>query len=161
MAKETKTLDLKSLRGGVTLYVSVAMFFLIVVTALSISYLQSEEKSQREKEYSRQIHNGVDHVIEHSFKDYSYRIRSLIETRAFVEALKNGDRASLYSFLKPKWDLMVEAEPHLKIMQIHLPNGTSFLRMHRPDTYGDNLLIRPMIRDVHTRHRAIQCQPRG
>ena len=58
-------------------------------------------------------------------------------------------RAQLLSYLLPSWERMTEA---FKVRQLHFhvsPGDTSFLRVHKPDNYGDDLSnVRHMIVDT-------------
>ena len=72
---------------------------------------------------------------------------------------QDADRAAvarglLYRRLYPLYQDM--RRNHVRQMHVHLPGGVSFLRMHRPEQFGDALYpYRPIIRQVNeTRERA-------
>lgn len=60
-------------------------------------------------------------------------------------------RRSLHQRLAPSWDKMT-AEYNVRQMHFHLgPGATSFLRVHKPEKFGDNLdALRHMIVDVNS-----------
>ena len=50
----------------------------------------------------------------------------------------------------PVFQGLKREHPDLANMHFHLPDGRSFLRMHRPDEHGDDLrCVRPMIAEIH------------
>lgn len=53
------------------------------------------------------------------------------------ELEKNITRERLFSILEDKYEKLKEYD--LKQLHFHLPNNNSFLRMHRPKKFGDNL----------------------
>ena len=143
-------LDEKALRHKVTIYIATAMFILTVLTIIATALIQNSRVVMQENDYSKQIHLGIEHVIKHYIRDYGYRVSRMVETEGIVSLLKLGDREGLYNLFQPKWKLLKEEEKNLTIMHFHLADGTSFLRMHLPEEFGDKLSdIRPMIKEIH------------
>jgi len=59
-------------------------------------------------------------------------------------------RQELYETALPLFTAMQEEHPGLARMHFHLPDGRSFLRVHRREVFGDDLTdARPMIAEVH------------
>ena len=57
---------------------------------------------------------------------------------------------------------MIKQEESLEIMQFHLADGTSLLRMHKPEVYGDKIAqVRPMIKEIHASHKKISAFETG
>ena len=151
-----KKLDIKSLKKSLTFYIAMAMLFLTVITVVFTAYIEKYRVNVEEKNYIKQIDLGIEHVIKHYIRDYGYRVRRMIETENVSEYLKTKNREDLYKNFKPKWDLMVEEEKNLEVMQFHLADGSSFLRMHKPELYGDKLInTRPLMKEIHTKHQQI------
>ena len=73
---------------------------------------------------------------------------------------KNKIRNEIYDDLKGEYQ-------HLRTLgvrqlHIHLPNNESFLRMHKPDKYGDDLtFIRPTVAYVNKHHKPIDGVEEG
>ena len=82
-------------------------------------------------------HYNVSHAI------YDAQINTDTIIDLFKDAYKSkGEkkdriRNKLHDLLKDKYELLKRY--NLKQMHFHLPNNESFLRMHRPPKYGDNL----------------------
>ena len=157
-----KKLDMTPLKNSVTFYIALAMLGLTLVTVFTTAYVQNHRANIEQEKYNKQIHLGIEHVIKHYIRDYGYRVRRMLETPKIEEYIKNRDREALYREFKPKWDLMLEEEKNLQIMHFHLADGSSFLRMHKPELYGDNLIsVRPMIKEIHTEHKKINGYETG
>lgn len=65
-------------------------------------------------------------------------------------------RDNYRSFLKFKMDSLYQdlKNYHVRQLHFHFKDGTSFLRMHRPDTYGDNLFgVRDSIEYVNLQEK--------
>ena len=70
------------------------------------------------------------------------------------EKEKNELRLKLYKYLKNDYEKLRLSS--LRQLHFHLKNNDSFLRMHRPEKYGDNLTkIRPTIAYVNKFHKKI------
>jgi len=64
--------------------------------------------------------------------------------------IKQRDRLKLYEKLKSDYYSLKELNPHFYVMHIFDKNNTTILRMHKPQSYDDNLTnIRPIVREVN------------
>ncbi len=54
------------------------------------------------------------------------------------EAERDALRQNLYTLLKTRYETMVQYS--FRQLHFHFPNSVSFLRMHRPEKYGDSLV---------------------
>jgi len=157
-----KQLDTTSLRKSITFSIILAMLLLIIITAAATTLIQKHRQDQRAQEYNTLVHQNIESTIKHYMQDYTKRIHRLVETTGLPELLKQKDREGLDRLLRPKWDLMREGEPYLTIMHLHLPDGTSFLRLHKPESFGDQLThIRPMLKEIHRSHQMISGYETG
>lgn len=67
-----------------------------------------------------------------------------------IKAFAERDREKLYRLTRPMYDSLKKSYPYIYVMHFHLPDGGSFLRMHKPDFYGDDLRqIRSAVQEVH------------
>jgi len=88
---------------------------------------------------------------------YTSRANYLLNNKPIIEAIKNKNREKLYNLVIKNYNILKKENKLFSIMHFHLADGSSFLRMHNPSIYGDNLLeIRPMIRFVHKNHKATE-----
>lgn len=157
-----KQLDVASLRKNITFSITLTMLVLIIVTAAATTLIQKHQQDQRKQEYDVLVHQNIEAAIKLYIRNYTNRIERLTKTTRLPELLKQKDREGLYRLLKPKWELMKEGEPYLAIMHLHLPDGTSFLRLHQPELFGDQLTqMRPMIKEIHRSHQMLSGYETG
>ena len=99
-------------------------------------------------------HFLADSIQKQIFAVYKSRIVSLATTKKEVIAAFAGrDREALYSATLPFYQTIKGENPFFTIMHFHLPDNTTFLRMHLPEFHGDNLgEIRPIVREVNATH---------
>ncbi|WP_373072788.1 PAS domain-containing protein [Sulfurimonas sp.] len=146
--------DTKELQKSVILYISLAMLTLLLSSIFTISFAHKQYIEEKEKEYKNKIDVNIQDAINYIIKHYYYRVRSLSETANIRSYILNNDRDGLYKVLYPMFKLMQEENSYLKIMHVHLADGRSFLRVHKPDDYGDNIAqTRAMIRNIHKSHK--------
>jgi PAS domain S-box-containing protein len=64
--------------------------------------------------------------------------------------------------LEPKFQYLHQENPYVDIMHVHLSNGKSFLRVHKPLVYGDDIAKkRAMLREIHKHHKLIRGYETG
>lgn len=61
-----------------------------------------------------------------------------IDTKHIKSLIKNKNRKALYEYLKDNYKDL-QKQYNVRQIHFHLPDSTSFLRMHRPNKYGDSL----------------------
>lgn len=66
-------------------------------------------------------------------------------------------RSKLYDYVKPSWEPMT-SEYDVRQLHFHFgPGSTSFLRVHRPNKFGDNMdQVRFSVADVNKHHRPVK-----
>ena len=109
------------------------------------------------------IDETINHVDSYSFAAYEKRLHNqLILNEQLSEALFNQDRQQLYNLTLPLYLALQRENPHIHVMHYHLPDGHTFLRMHAPEKFGDDLRqIRPAIQQVHRDQKPISCYEIG
>ncbi len=98
----------------------------------------------------------IDEVIRNSNRIYSVYLNTLLNDTAVIENFNNRDRDALYTAVLPFHKQLKSKNIYYSNMHFHLPSGISFLRMHKPKEYGDDLkLIRPIIIQVHKTQKSV------
>ena len=99
----------------------------------------------------------IDELINITNIIYEIRIDNILNDERVVAAFSARDREGLYRATLP-WHLAFKEENSFySNMHFHLPTGRSFLRMHQPALFGDDLKnIRPMIMAVHETHATVR-----
>ncbi|MBU0808054.1 MAG: methyl-accepting chemotaxis protein [Gammaproteobacteria bacterium] len=135
---------------------------LVLLLALTVAVLVSvflsrfnnviAEAEQREL---RGLFNNISTAIA-SEAVMSERLSALVAGLPDVQqAMANGDRARLADLFVPGYANMKE-HYDLRQFQFHQPPATSFLRVHEPAKFGDDLSsIRQTVVQVNTQHRPL------
>jgi len=133
-----------SLVGLIILILSLALLY----QGISFSNNTLEQSIETAEESTNTI---LLTIQEFSFSPYNGRIKSFIKMHPeIIEAFARRDRELLYQRTLPGYKTLLKENEYFYIMQFHLPNATSFLRMHDPDYYGDSLkTVRPIVDSVH------------
>lgn len=134
-------------------FLLIAFFCVLAV----LSYQDQKNKLEDIKSiFSKNINNSYSKNIEKFEKFYHRRALANINSQGVIEAFKNRDREKLFELSKGRWETLKNENKHLTVMHFHLPDGTSFLRMHEPNKYGDNLsTLRAMVNIVHKNQKVI------
>jgi len=154
--------NIKDLKKSVVFYILISVFSVVITTLILLIMDKHKTQQKIEKFYLSQIDKSIKHELEHFLQDYTYRVRNLFETTDIVKLLKNRDRDALFKLLQPKFNLLKKENPDIRIMHIHLKDGTSFLRVHKPKIYGDKISDkRAMLREIHKNHKMISGYETG
>ena len=136
---------------------TVALLFTIVSLIYVIIEIREYDKDlqwaiSREE---RSLDSILTLVERHLSNHYAHSLKSILQDESIIAAFTQQDRDLLYQATLPKYlELKLRSNAELN-MHFHLPGGTSFLRMHLPEQYGDDLEgIRPVIQAVHQIQRA-------
>ena len=148
--------NITPLRNRFMMYIGFTTILLVVIAvSVLVNLLDKHIDTLLEKEH-KELHHAIENLQYRTISRYDNVSRRMIETTPMRTYMKNGEREKLYKLFKRKWQLFKEENPYLTILSFHNPNGTMFLRMHKPDTYGDQLNnIRPMIKEIHTNHKKL------
>lgn len=144
------------------------LFFIFIVSSLGVSYwIYTLHEHTKEKQlayatdtYTRAFNTVYDEkkqLAKILFVGLASRINlemQLARLRTASSAEKNNIRQLLYNDLQPRYKDI--SKMGIKQVHIHLPNNESFLRMHAPEKFGDDLsATRPTVAYVSTHHTEI------
>lgn len=128
-----------------------------VIITLSIFY--SAHQISEYDDHIDSLLNNEKHDFHHVFnstQNFYYSIYTnwldnfIANNPENIKAFALRDRERLYDLTRPLYERLRRSQPYIYIMHFHLPDGRSFLRMHSPEEYGDDLSrIRPAIQTVH------------
>ncbi len=97
----------------------------------------------------------INHIFKvaetYAFAAYKPRLDSYLYLHdEIIMAFAEKDRDLLYHLSKDYFSTLQKENPYFRIMHFHLSDGTTLLRMHKPELYGDQVAAsRPLIRAVH------------
>lgn len=140
---------------------SIVAIMMIIVTLSGIYFywglrMVKKSRDKRITQTIRQTNILIDEVIFNANSVYEIHLDSLLKNTDIIQAFRERNRKKLYQsalwfHLKLKND-----HTYYSNMHFHLPSGHSFLRMHKPKEFGDDLrTLRPIIMQVHKRKEAV------
>lgn len=140
---------------------AIAVVVVVITTlALNIASLLAVIDANVERERAKDL-DQVEQAINASL-DEATTIATLIATQPEVAAaLIRGDRAAL---LERYLDVFDDLRRGHRVAQLHfsIPPATSFLRVHAPEHYGDDLSsFRQLVVDANTTGRSVTSIERG
>lgn len=118
-------LTLISCITAIFLYMGHLQYVLVLNTVVN------EEKNIASKIYT----NTFKLVTEH----YESVANSILLNDETIDAFEKGDREKLLKLSLPIYEKLRSQNPYLKIMHFHTTKSRSFLRVHQPDKFGDDL----------------------
>lgn len=103
----------------------------------------------QEKEIASKIYaNTFKHITHH----YETIANNLLLHEDVIEAFENQDRETLLKLTQPLYYELISENPYLHVMHFHTKESKSFLRLHKPKKYGDDLSgFRHMINTVNAK----------
>ncbi len=139
---------------AILLVITIIVFLSSIFLLLGIKH-QKETMTHLIEDKKTMTMFAAQNIQEYIFKPYKKRIISLATTKKkVIAAFAKQDRKALKQSASLFYDTIKAENKFFYTMHFILPDGTSFLRMHRPDVYGDNISkIRPLVMLVHTRKK--------
>ncbi len=135
---------------------TIAILLLAITAPMPFLYQQYQETTeQQEREILKQVFLSLDAKI----KARAHVAQALAEQTALTPGvgamLAEGRREDLLRFTQTAYQRIKESED-LSQMQFHLPPATSFLRLHKPEKFGDDLsALRPTLVAVNRDRRPL------
>ena len=136
----------------------IALIVIAVSSAFTFFHISNESRyaQERTQRSSESVKMAFDSMIRDTEHFYVFRAYANIRSEGVIEAVKQRDTQTLYRLTLPRYKTLSEENPSLSIMQFHAADGTSIVRMHLKEQFGDNIaLSRPMIRNVHQNHKML------
>ena len=133
------------------------IIFMSFVFALFQIRLQNRSLLKQQLDFDEKTHgiykHYIDDMVDHH---YTYRLKELLLHESVIKALAQQDRKLLHEKARVFWGILKEENPYLSIMHFHRPDGTSLLRMHKPEIYDDNIAgLRKSIQKIHKSHEPL------
>ena len=119
------------------------MIVLLSILAIFTYYYEKNNIKLEINKTNKQIENNVNNIfnvlLEDLEKTTTAKVNNILNTNGIISSFANRNRSGLYSNVKQKFINFKNFNPHLKIMTFRLTDGTTFLRVHKPNMYGDKL----------------------
>lgn len=140
--------------------VIVLLILLIVFVASAITgynlYSDYKDEQRRLNDAYNQVSRTYNETLEDLNAFYASRSKMITDTPSVMDAFQRGDHDELYELLRHQWIVLQRENPSLVVMQFHNADGTSLIRLHQPDVYGDNIAQhRPMVDYAHKTQQSV------
>ena len=145
-----KELSAAILKKRIFIIITITLFVFFGILIFTLLYIQDIRINSEIEKFDNLTHSAIRHISQKNITRYEQLIKRIAAFDEIKTNIKTKDRKKLIQFFKPRWKSLKIENPYLKILHFHLPDGTSFLRIHKPEIFGDKLdNIRPMIKEVH------------
>lgn len=143
--------DIIANKSKIMLIALIIIIALITVIFVSIGNLlqkdilktiTTEEKKVAQQIYQQTFDNFID--------KYELIASNLLMNEEIIASFEKKDRTKLLKLTLPIYEKLQNNNPYLQIMHFHTTDTKSFLRVHKPNKFGDDLSsIRHMINKVN------------
>ncbi len=141
--------DLEKLKKQTIIGVVCLFMFIMIYKIYSTINEFNQNKNRQKTLIFKQTDYIYNSKIEFISKTFLNRLQNIISGQHIKDCIKNRDREALYKFSIDRFMTLKKDFSSLKQMHYHLPNHTSFLRIHKPKIFGDNLKEkRPLIAET-------------
>ena len=125
-----------SLKKRIILFFLLAMMLMVAFFASYFYHSTRKMLSDSEQNLELIVSNSISQDIQDNLDYTEANVRAVVENEKVQELFTNRDRNGLYEYLRPSYESMKEEFPQA---HFHLPDSTSFLRMNKPEKFGDSL----------------------
>jgi diguanylate cyclase (GGDEF)-like protein len=91
---------------------------------------------EEEQRVSSKIYSNTFTLIA---KHYESIASNILLNEEIIDAIEKQDRNKLYALTAPIYKKLIDENPYLYIMHFHTKDSKSFLRVHKPKKFGDDL----------------------
>lgn len=137
MKKETN--DNLSVKNQTLIFVTITLILFFAILSLMIYMDQKEKMHKAQKTYYENMKNSYDKIMSKYQRFYEFRIRAILDIEGVKEAFYAKDRERLFELVDPQFQELKNENRFVEIMHFHLSDGTTLLRVHKKDTFGDNI----------------------
>ncbi len=118
--------------------VFILLFFGSIITFYQYTLINNISNNEM-KVFDKTIHNTFTVFLNELKTDLSKKTDIVINIPSVKIAFNNKNRKKLLNTVKPLYQRIIALSPHIKIMTFRLADGSTFLRVHKPDMFGDKL----------------------
>ena len=138
-------------------FISVVILFFITIGLIEFV----TEKYKLENDLEKKLQTKTTHILEvlkiekeKIVKDSKKTIEILSNLDGVKKAIKDKNRDTLFNILESRYNELQSRNGFIKVLHFHLLDGTSLLRMHEKDKFGDNIAKkRETIATIHKNHK--------
>ncbi|MFW5736793.1 MAG: cache domain-containing protein, partial [Halanaerobium sp.] len=125
-----------SLRNLLLTGIGISMVIIIIVLSIYIFNSMAYELREQEVERLNAVSKTVDNKLDDLLAEGRVAVNLVAKNTAVQSAFADRDRELLREMLLTSYQ---DISSEMAQFQFHLPDSTSFLRLHSPEKYGDDL----------------------
>ena len=130
---------LNSIKGRISFGILVVLIIVSVVMSINSYNKAKNSILTQAKEDANRFYNLFEHSVKAKAKDVSIAMELVVNDMQAVEYFANKDRESLKNHFLEVYKNKLKPVYKIKQFQYHVPPATSFLRLHKPSKFGDDL----------------------
>ncbi len=116
----------------------IGLLFTIFISFSQFNFINSEMNSDINSKLS-DINKTSNLLLDDLKNSITLKSENIFESEKIKKAFFEGNRELLYSLISSDYKSLVKENPYIKIMTFRTVDGTTFLRVHKPENYGDKL----------------------
>lgn len=130
-----------------SLAIMLTMIVVFVGSFILIDFLKLRSELANEKlTVSKKVNQLFQSEKSRLVSFLSTRVKCHLASPLAKDAMEQQDREATYRLAKTKFDILKSKNPHVTHMHFYAPDGTSLVRVHNKDAYGDKISEkRPMV----------------
>jgi len=121
---------------SITAYIGILFITIVLAGYDYVSYRSALFEDTRHT--MNDIASSLNKNLDEKLKDLSLSVRTVAKDESTAKMLAEGDREGLIKKYLPLYK-DIKDEYGIAQFQFHTPEGISFLRLHKPDKFGDDL----------------------
>jgi len=133
-----------------TMGVVVLLTTIFIILLLRLHHARIEQDIE---DFHQALHRIAEQDTLLQLEFFSHRARANLASPGILEAMRDRDHDALLALTRGRFEILQRESPELAVMHFHAADGTSLLRMHHPDPWGDPIAsTRPLLARVHQTH---------
>jgi diguanylate cyclase (GGDEF)-like protein len=151
-------------------HLKIKIFILLTLLVLFVSatlagyiiYAESKATQKHIFDAKKAVKNNYDNIIDEFVVFFQARTQGMLQSQGILASIEAKDHEQLLELTKNKLLTLQKENPFIDVIQFHNADGTSLLRLHQPDFYGDAIAqLRPMLQVIHAKHEEIHTFEEG
>lgn len=131
--------------------------FIVIITIILVTY---KIQMQRVDDYKQEISSTVNSTFKfteiNTITRLSTTLKRILNNQTAMDYFRNKNREKLYLEVNNDYKLARENNKYINVLHFHNADGTSFLRIHKPNQHSDNIASkRAMIQQIHKEHKRL------
>ena len=130
----------RSVKTKIAVLVILGTFVMVIAASVTIHLSMNKFIMERiAQNMEDSIYKPIQATVKGEIGKASMGLTLLLSDQKIVEAFANRDRDYLKNRLVPLFNKILKPKFGIKQFQFHIPPAISFLRVHKPSKYGDDL----------------------